>query len=319
MLYRRVELPKSMADDKHVAIKRYMFKFFNHRTEISRLKWHEKFYLFSHMYIMTDDNGKRFDLFQIPEAKEYMFDHLTLIYCGESMVIDFTRRSFDYYGEIPRLMKVKHSKYFWKWLNEWRQDLSSAKGMYLGVIDVEYKRKLSLWRGFRKAKRMTAQKLVQVEKYMLATFHHIYCIVRLYYDEKIDKFDFINVNGFDVVSDIYTYCHVLSRHYFPGMMDEDATLNDDIPILDIKNLPLSLLKLVQFYGMNKALTTDNEYLLFEYGNQKYILWLKYGFVTSAKVNGFQIRSFYSCREQRDLDKFVGKTRVAVDNNLSCYI
>lgn len=319
MLYGRNELPKSVADDKHVAISRYMFKFFNHRTEISRLKWHEKFYLFSHMYIMTDDNGKKFDLFQIPEAQEYMFDYLTLIYCGKSSVIDFTRRAFDYYGEIPEATRKKHSEYFWKRLNEWRVELSSAKGIYLGLINVEYQRKLSLWREYRKAKRITAQKLVQKEKYMLAAFHHIYYMVRLYYDEKTDKFDLINVDDFDVVSDIYTYCHVLSRHYFPVMMDEAATLNDDIPILDIKNLPHSLLKLVQSYCKNKALTTDNEYLLFEYTNQKYILWLKYGFVSSAKVNGFQIRSFYFCQERRDLDKFVGKTRVAIDNNLSCYI
>lgn len=260
MLYKRIDLPKSIADDKHVAINRYMYKFFNHRKEIAHLKWHEKFYLFSHMYIMTDDYGKKFDLFLIPEAKEYMFDYLTLIYCGKSSVIDFTQKALDYYGEIPKSTRALHCKYFWKWLNEWRVELQSARGVYLGIINVEYERKMSLWREYRKAKKISAQKLVQKEKYILATFHHIYCMIRLYYDEKADKFDLINIGGYYVVADIYSYCHVLSRHYFPVMMGEDATLNDDIPILDVKNLPLSLLTLVQSYGEKKALTGGTEFL-----------------------------------------------------------
>ena len=94
-------------------------------------------------------------------------------------------------------------------------------------------------------------------------------------------------------------------------------MNGNIPVLDIFNMPLSILGLVKQYAKEKVITTDTEYLLFIVDNEKYILWVKYGKISSlGNQTGMEIRSFYHCEEQRDTEKFNGKTVIMIDEHLS---
>lgn len=314
MLYKRLELPKHVRDDNRVAITRYLYKFENQRNEIKRLKWHEKDYLFSHLRIITFEGGKSYDLLTIPEAKEWAFDYILLIYLGASRKIDFSKPAYDYYGRVPDARKIQHRNFFWKRMKEWKQELESGKGVYYSVLRNEYQRKL------KSIEQMPITKIQKNQKriYILATFFHIYYIIRMYFDEKPIKCDVDNIGGFNVVADIYTYCHVLSRHYFLLMQEGGASLNDDIPILDIKNLPHSLLNLVKLYCTRANIIQQTEYLLFEYDNVNYILWLQYGNLGSANIDGFQIRSFYKCETEQDISKYDGKTSFDIGEKLKCY-
>ena len=70
------------------------------------------------------------------------------------------------------------------------------------------------------------------------------------------------IAGFDIYADIYTYCHVMSRHYFPHMNNGiGGTLNDNIPYIDIFELPSSLLRLVCEYATVGDITENTEYIL----------------------------------------------------------
>ena len=86
-----------------------------------------------------------------------------------------------------------------------------------------------------------------------------------------------------------------------------------------KFLP-SILELVKLYAKEKTITKDTEYLLFIIENKKYILWMQYK--KTARHNnkeGMQIRSFYRCEKDNDLEKFNNKTVVKIDDNLSIAI
>lgn len=53
-------------------------------------------------------------------------------------------------------------------------------------------------------------------------------------------------------------------------------------------------------------------MLFSYNGDKYIVWLKYG--KQEELNGdfgFEFRTLYKCKEQRDLDKFNGLPELKV--------
>jgi hypothetical protein len=94
-------------------------------------------------------------------------------------------------------------------------------------------------------------------------------------------------------------------------------MNGDIPILDVRNMPFSVLELVKRYAKKKVITMDTEYLLFIVDGEKYILWLKYGSIALlGNVTGMEIRSFYHCEEDQDLDKFNGRTVIEIDKHLS---
>lgn len=314
MLYKRLELPKHAKDDNRVAITRYLYKFVNQRSEIKRLKWHEKDYLFSHLRIITFDGGKRYDLLTIPEAKEWAFDYILLIYLGANRKIDFSRQAYDYYGRVPDARMKQHRNFFWKRMKEWKQELESGKGVYCGILRNEYQRKI------KSIEQMPITEFQKNQKrlYVRATFFHIYYIIRMYFDENPNKYDMEEIGGYQVVADVYSYCHVLSRHYFWLMQEGGASLNDDIPILDIKNLPYSLLNMVKLYCTQASITPQTECLLLEYDHVNYILWLKYGRIASANIDGFQIRSFYKCETEKDICKYDGKTAFEIGEKLKCY-
>ena len=315
MLYKRVDLPKHMNDDGRIAIKRYLYRFFHQRKEIGRLKWHEKDFLFNCMYIMTYDGDKKFDLMSVPEAQDWFFNHLILIYLGENRRIDFSKPAYDYYGPVPNSLKKKHSDFFWKSMAEWKVNLESGKGKYYGVLRTEYFRKINYVNGLNISKQQKLQKLL----YFRATFYYIYYIIRMYFDENPQKYEIEVINDYNVVADIYSYCHVLSRHYFWLMVEKGASLNENIPILDIKNLPHSLLTLVRQSSKVISLNLQTEYLLFEYNGTKYIMWLKYKTIDGTNVKAFHIRSCYKCTEDYDLSKYEDKIAYNIGENLFCYI
>lgn len=143
MLYTRQQLAQKGFVDSHVAIKRYLYKFINHRKEISKLKWHEKDFFFEHLQILKNDKEQvTFDIYSIPEAKEYLLYKLTLIYANDNNAIDFNKKAFDYNGEIPKNKKKQHQQIFFRLLADWTEKLKEGKGQYLQIIKPLYEKKL---------------------------------------------------------------------------------------------------------------------------------------------------------------------------------
>ena len=55
--------------------------------------------------------------------------------------------------------------------------------------------------------------------YMKSMFFNTMYNARVYFDEMPQNSKCVHevINGLDVYADIYTYCHVLIRHYYPQM------------------------------------------------------------------------------------------------------
>lgn len=167
--------------------------------------------------------------------------------------------------------------------------------------------------------KINKQALIKRRNYIDAVFYHIFYKAKCYFDELKNKSIHQMIAGFDTYADIYTYCHVMSRHYFPHMNNGiGGTLNNNIPYIDIFELPSSLLRLVCEYATVGNITENTEYILFEMDGSKYILWIKYG-ISSEREKQFQIRSFYKCTEQRDIIKFEGLTKTHIRENLYAYV
>ena len=125
-------------------------------------------------------------------------------------------------------------------------------------------------------RKLTKQALVKRKNVVDALFFHICYNAKCYFEELKDKSVHQAIAGFDFCADIYTYCHVMSRHYFPRMNNGvGGTLNDSIPYIDIFELPTSLLQLIYEYAIIGKITEETEFLLFEMDSAKYILWIKY--------------------------------------------
>ena len=98
MLYEYSQLQKFNMEDTKIPLERYLYKYHYQRTEIKRLKTHEKDFLFKNMYILRDDKGvKCFDLSTINEATEYYFNKLILMYSDN---LNFDKPTKNPFGEI---------------------------------------------------------------------------------------------------------------------------------------------------------------------------------------------------------------------------
>ena len=322
MLYTRKELTKEGLIDKHIAVQRYLNKFINHRKEINRLKWHEKDFFYEHLMILRNNAGELgFNIYSIPEAKNYVLYRLILIYAANNNTINFNKKAFEYNGEIPQKEKKQHKQIFWKLLDDWTTELDEGKNQYLMVIKPLYKDKLKELESLKKQKKIDHRTFTIRHIYIRATFYHIYYLTRLYFDEMNIKTEFCTICGINFYADIYTYAHILSRHYYPEMNKRiGGSLNDNIPQLEIRELPTSILNLIKQYAKKKHITQDTEYLLFIIDTKKYILWIKYGPIALLSNQiGMEIRSFYHCEKDYDLEKFNNKTVVKIDDNLSIAI
>ena len=198
-------------------------------------------------------------------------------------------------------------------MEKWSKRLEDkGGGPYLTVLNPLYKVKYKELESLYLSSAINMDDLQERILYMKSMFFHTMYNARVYFDEKPSDSKCVHevINGCDVYADIYTYCHVFIRHYYPQMNIDGigGTLNSNIKAIEMRDLPVSLLRLVRLHSEFSGLTSQTLYLLYEFEREKYIMWLKYknlGYKDKGK--GIRICSFYKCIHPRDLSKYVDKT------------
>lgn len=313
MLYSRSALPNNFVEC-NVAMQRYLHIFANDRKKIAKLKWHEKDFLFQNMRSLIDSQGNRaFDLLDIAEAEDYVMYNLILIFALNDGYIDFKKEVKDYYGIVSEKRKELYVNRFLSGIEKWSKLLgNTGSGSYLTVLNPLYKKKYEELELLHYSNAISMDDFQKRVLYMKSMFFHTMYNARVYFDEKPRDSKCVHevINGCDVYADIYTYCHVLIRHYYPQMNIDGVggTLNSNIKAIEMSDLPTSLLRLVRLHNEFSCITPQTQYLLYEFEGEKYIMWLKYknlGYKDKGK--GIRICSFYKCIHLRDLDKYVDKT------------
>lgn len=304
-LYTRKELYYISFKDAQVPLQRYLFKFENQRKEIAKLKLHEKDFLFMAMLSLHKVSGERaYNVYKIPELKECLFNWIILLHSNMTMV-------FDGYvpgaGNAPLTVneKRKNKRYFYECLQVWKNQIASARGAYMSVITPAINEKLKNWKEYSVSVHLTVDQLKQKELFIYACFFRIYYHVKLYFDELPQPFVLRTINGIEVVFNVYSYVHIYSRHYIPNMNQDlgIVSLNPEIGSIDLDDLPDSILDLLERYNVGNPITCKMEYCLFTWKDSRFILWLKYKRLNETKSFGFEVRSFYRCTEDRDIEKF----------------
>ena len=234
-LYSRKELYHISFKDATVPAERYLFKFENQRKEISKLKLHEKDFLFRVMRTLYKSNGKKkYNIFDIEELKECLFYWIILLHSNMTMVFD---------GFVPGLKnnpmsekeKHKNKRFFNKYLRFWKSQIESGKGPYYSILKPTIHQKLKSWQDLIRSKNLPVELWKQKEVYVYACFFNIYYHVKLYFDELLHPYVLRQINGVDVSSmlagvgiasviiglavqdalkDIIRGFNILSDHYF---------------------------------------------------------------------------------------------------------
>lgn len=317
MIYTRKELQQLSSEESYIPLVRYMHKY-NH-NEFKKLKTHEKDFFFQHIKLLyVDKECKRipaFNLRKMREAEEYLFYTIILTYTYS--YVDFDSASYNYRGKIPANEIRKDKRFFYEYINKWKNQVSLKGGPYLSEISIAINQK---FKGLKNIEENTQISLQSYKKKCIliwAVFFHIYYKAKIYYDEKKKKYDEIMIDKFIVRFDIYSFIHIMSRHYYPNMnLKAGISLNSKLSIINMEELPISVLNLIKQHTSFSYLTQKTEFLLFEIDGEKYIIWIKFKNVENNAI--FQVRSFYKCKEQRDLNKFCNKRKFVLSDKLIGY-
>ena len=324
MLYTRQELSRMSFDDGVKVMQRYLKKVSDHQgefreSEFRNLKWHEKDFFFSKLQFLKNGKGQKcYDIYTISEARDYVLYKLILIYVSDNNTIDFRKQAKDYDCEIEEKIKKQHEQIFYRLLNDWMSGLKKGKGQYLMVIKPLYEEKLKELQDLKRQRKIYPLTFIPRVNYMRSVFYHVYYHVRKYFDEMQIKAESCVISGITFYSDIYTYAHILTRHYYPNMnCGVGGSLNEDMPVIDVWNMPSSVLELIKLYAEKRSINKSTEYLLFIVDNKKYILWIRYGKIALLRnQEGMEVRTFYHCEQPRDLEKFEKKMVIKINEHLS---
>lgn len=317
MLYTSNDLNSPKWKESAVPLQRYLHKY--HMNEINKLKHHEKDFLFRSMLYIRNatDNKSPFNLYKIPEAKEFLFYKIILTY-GKG-VIDFNGVFYDYNGKITPNSLRRDKRFFHEYLSIWDNQLTAGKGAYLSVLKPMFLYKVKETNALEAEGTLTKVECKNRIKYLKAIFFFIYYKVKYFFDEKRSTYIQRNILGYEFIANTYTFCHILSRHYIPSLNDIfGVSLNTENLLIDIQKMPESIMNIVNSYFTVKGtLDKKMEYILIKIDNEPYIIWLKYKKLNELKQKeGFEIRTFYKPLAKEISEKFEGKSKVKYNEQLT---
>lgn len=301
-LYSYAFLHNIDANDIEVPLSRYLHKFEKHRKEITHLKFHEKDFLFRSMKILRNNGGSySYDLFSIPEAKEFLFDWVILAHANQVMVFDGKIQGPE--GRLSKQEIARNRLYFFSYLDVWKKQVESGIGAYFSIIKPALYKKLKELNNWAGEDKRRQQQLLRKRPFIYAMFFHIYYRVKLFFDERPVPSVLKQIGSFYFVFNIYSFVHILSRHYYPDMNNNiEVSLNTQRKCINLNNLPNEIIELIEKRNTLCPITRQTEYLPYSIDGDLYILWIKYKQLNEIKQEGFEVRSFYKCEKECDLDK-----------------
>jgi hypothetical protein len=314
MLYHSNVLRNLSGEDDVTAIKRYFHKI--NKGETGKLCPHECEFIalrFRHIY-KDDDNTDNpvlaIDPYDQHFLSEAVFKYLVLIYFEN---LDFLRPVLGATREMSYEEILRDKKKFYELLQHWQIRLRSNKNdRFLHEVKLEYLRKLAI------IKRQKLNGLLGYHMYLrkcleqeLLAFY-IYFTVKSYFKNLQTTYIQTQAYGQRFVVNIYSYVHILSRHYIPKFngIDTEKTFNNSLSFIDPFNLPSSLIQIVDDYFQHvpQNFILNQEYMLFAYQRQRYIIWWK--LKTIQEINNeisYEIRTLYRVHRLNDLAKFNNTT------------
>jgi hypothetical protein len=221
--------------------------------------------------------------------------------------LDFTYPHFINGIKFEKLEVLADKKKFEEEFKKWDSRLNTKGDVYLHEVSIEFNNKIKLINKVYK-KRLIGYFLYkrQVEILKCMMFFIYFSVKKFFQDYGKDYLIVENKNDLFVINS-FTYVHVASRHYFPDLNHLDFTKSflSFTPFLDPFQLPISIEKILLLYIENKPICKFNqEYMLFKFNKQPYILHWKYKRCKELKKEfGFEIRSIYPIKSKTDLLKF----------------
>jgi hypothetical protein len=310
MLYSKQELERLVKhgsdEGKVTAHARYLYKI--KQGETKKLLPHEREFVANFLPRVYSDQ----DL-NVPVYNVYELD-----FCGEALL---KQLMVTYLDNLDFLMPVWNGvKYlqpdeiaidrtnFYNLLQLWQNKLNANySDTYLHEVRLEYHRKLNIVNRLRAeglyGRFLYERKIIEQQ---LNAFYLNYVTKSFF---RSHKADFVSFSAFGQLfsCNVYSYVHIVSRHYIPKLngIDPERSFNNTLPNIDPFNLPYSIRDLILdfFSKAPETYALNSEWMIFSDRQDFYILWWKHKRLKeNSQTFGYEIRSLYKIEAERDWQK-----------------
>lgn len=322
MLYSKQELSSLSDVKREEATSRYLHKCV--KKETRKFLPHECEHLTSLLPSITTDPDvfvPAFNIYELDYLSEALFKKLILTYLDN---LDFLSPVYNGVKNLNTKEIERDKTAFQKLVKAWEDRLKTGqKDPYLHEVRLEYCRKLKILEkqykdhlyGYLLYKR-------KVLEQKTSSFY-VYFTVKSFFKNFKSDYVLFNAFGKTFSVNIYSYVHILSRHYMPKMngIDHERSFNREISFINPFYLPEGIQVLISKYQSHarNGFQLNCEYMIFKEGSHHYILWWKVKKLAELKFKlGYEVRSFYRVYLQRDIDKIKDKEAVVIDSELIFY-
>lgn len=308
MLYTKQQLEAIKGrDEENVATQRYLHKV--GRGEYKKLLPHELDFItlrLPSIYTEKDCLNPAFNIFEIEYCAEPLFRRLILTYFEN---LDFLKPVSIGYRNLNDAEIARDREKFHELVGNWNSRLQFGSGdAYLHEVKIEYNRKTELLNitfknGIFGGRHLHERELL---KQKLAAFY-IYHLTKVFFrSHRINHVTF-QVFGATFTVNIYSYVHIVSRHYIPKLngIDTEKSFNEEITCIDPFNLPYSIRDLIVDYAAKAPADyiLNPEFMIFSQDTSFYIIWWKHKKLNDLKFQfGYEVRTLYKIEAERDKKK-----------------
>jgi len=307
MLYSKQQLEAlATPEEKSTVLRRYLYKVI--QGDVKKLLPHEAEYLTSMLntiYTEEDLTKPKFNIYELNYCSEPLFKRLILIYQKN---LDFLQPVFNGIKNLDNWEIARDRKKFDEQLNIWDMKLGpNYSDAFLHEVKIEYYRKIKILEAhYQKGLYGRRWHEREILKQKLNAFY-IYYVTKTFFRSHKGNFVLFQAFGETFLVNIYSYVHILFRHYIPDLngIDSERSFNSELLCIDPFNLPYSIKDLIIDYATHASVNyiLNPEYMIFSQDTDFYIIWWKYKKLTELNFQlGYEVRTFYKIKAQRDVAK-----------------
>lgn len=202
----------------------------------------------------------------------------------------------------------RDKKKFAEFLEKWDEKLEgSFNDVYLHEVKLEFHRKLKIldlqFREGYFGRRLYERNILEQK---VAAFYK-YFITKSFFRNNNRNWVAIEMLGETISINLYSYVHIISRHYMPKFngIDPEKSFNSELRCVNPFDLPNSLGILISDYlrYVPEGYTLDTEYMIFSQDRDFYIVWWKWKQLCELNFRiGYEVRTLYRIEAERDKKK-----------------
>lgn len=293
MYYTSEQLSSYDVFQHHNAYLTYLYLYRHKKDAFHTLCPHEKDFFFSKIEASLG-NAELLDLYKEQEAYEYIFYSIIVTY--KDYVLDFWSTEKNHLPQYPHRDTNKDVPFFIYYYRIWINQIDLRKGKYLLEISNCISKRIKEIQN----QRLTQEEYDNIEKKCYLMFFCVYYKAKMYFEELGNNHVHFTCKEFHFIATTLTFCHILSRHYFPRFNDETkVSFNHNHLFDDSKYLLSNIQKLVLSYFEHTdkiQLNGSVGRLLFRKENENYIMWVKKRkkMCQLSNSEGYEISTFFRC-------------------------